>query len=55
MGLVIGLIVALSLAAAGCLVVGLYMLVGPAWSLIATGALLFGAAAYLRAGLKPNG
>lgn len=55
MGLVIGIIVALALAAAACVVVGLHMLVGTAWSLIAVGAIFFAAAAYLRAGLKSNG
>ena len=42
-------------AAAAFLVAGVYMLTGLAWSLVAIGILLFGAAMALRAGMTPNG
>jgi len=49
------LVAMLFLAAAAFVVAGVHMLAGLAWSLIVLGLLLFGAAIYLRSGLKPNG
>lgn len=49
------LVTLLFLAAAAFTVVGIHMLAGLAWAYIALGLLLFGAAIYLRSGLRPNG
>jgi hypothetical protein len=54
MKLAITLIALLSAAAAGFIIAGIHMLAGMAWAFIAVGLLLFGAAVFLRSGLKPN-
>jgi hypothetical protein len=51
----IAVVVLLFVAAAAFVVVGVHMLVGLAWAFITVGLLLFGAGAYLRTGLTPNG
>lgn len=45
----------LFLAAAAFIVAGVFMLAGQAWASIAIGLLLFGAAIFLRHGMKANG
>ncbi|WP_189400900.1 MULTISPECIES: hypothetical protein [unclassified Mesorhizobium] len=55
MNLAIALIALLSVAAAAFIVAGIFMLAGMPWAFIAVGLLLFGAAVFLRSGLKPNG
>lgn len=55
MGFLIGLIVALFLAAAACVIAGIYLLAGLAWALIGSGVLLFAAAMLLRAGMTAHG
>jgi hypothetical protein len=52
--LAIAIVAFLFLASAACIVAGVQMLAGMAGALIASGLILFGAGAYLRAGLKPN-
>jgi hypothetical protein len=53
--LIVLLVTLLFLCAAAFTVVGIHMLAGLAWAFIVFGMLLFGAAIYLRSGLKPNG
>lgn len=43
------------LASAACLISGVYLLAGLAWSIIAVGVMLFGLGVHLRSALKPNG
>ena len=54
MKIAVALIVLLFIASAGFLLVGINMLAGLAWAFIALGILLFGAAIFLRSGLKPD-
>lgn len=49
------LVTLLFLGAAAFTVAGVHMLAGLAWAYITLGLLLFGAAIYLRSGLKPHG
>lgn len=51
MGKLVALIVLLLVAAAGLIVAGIHLLVGPAWAMIAAGLLLVNAALVLRKGL----
>jgi len=53
--LLVLLVTLLFLAAAGFTLVGIHMLAGLAWAFIVLGLLLFGAAIYLRSGLRPHG
>ena len=51
----VALLILLALAAAVCVVSGVYVLAGVGWALIASGACLFGAATFLRRGMTLNG
>ncbi|WP_167470404.1 hypothetical protein [Mesorhizobium jarvisii] len=55
MNIAIAFIAVLFVSAAAFIVVGIYLLVGMPWAFIAVGLLMFGAAIFLRSGLKPNG
>lgn len=51
----VAIVAFLFVVAAAFVIVGIHMLAGTAWALIALGLMLFGAAIYLRSGLTPNG
>jgi hypothetical protein len=55
MPVVVALLALMFIAAGGLVVAGVYLVFGLAWSLIASGVLIFGAAVHIRAGLKTNG
>lgn len=51
----LAIVALLFVVGAAFLVVGVHLLAGMAWAFIAMALMLFGAAIYLRSGLKPNG
>ena len=55
MGILIGMVITMLLLAALCVVAGIYLLVGLAWTLVASGLILFAAAIFLRAGMTAHG
>lgn len=55
MPLALAIVALLFAAAAVCLIAGVYLLLGVAWAVLASGGLLGTAAFYLRLRLSPNG
>jgi hypothetical protein len=55
MRLALALIALLSLAGTGSIVLGIYLLAGSAWALVASGIASLAAAAFLRSGITSNG
>ncbi len=55
MSMAVAVVALLFVAAAGFLLAGIHLLAGMAWASIALGLMLFGAAVFLRSGLKPHG